>query len=202
LTIDILTWHILGILASQIKTECIFSIVGILTTLCRCWTKNLDEIILVNKNWPSNPWTHYMKPIDFSFACEMESNLMIELKTKFQDEVDCKDFLDLNETFWSFSSLCKRLVIDGLVHVVLVVENDELNHLSRFRILSKFIHDSTLWRGWQFLGIFFGCLFFILFLSPTWVLCLKSKVSYMFVFCGGLFHLSFTSLYVICSLCF
>jgi hypothetical protein len=40
-----------------------------------------------------------MKPIDFSFACEMESNLIIELKTEFQDEVDCRDFLDLNETF-------------------------------------------------------------------------------------------------------
>jgi hypothetical protein len=85
-----------------------------------------------------------MKPIDFSFACKMELNLIIELETKFQDEVDCRDFLDLNETFKKRNSLCKWLVIDGLVHVLLVVEKDELNHLSRLRILSKFIHDSTL----------------------------------------------------------
>jgi hypothetical protein len=40
-----------------------------------------------------------MKPIDFSVAHEMESNLTIELEIKFQDEIDCKDLLDLNETF-------------------------------------------------------------------------------------------------------
>jgi hypothetical protein len=29
----------------------------------------------------------------------MESDLTIEVEAKFQDEVDCKDFLNRNETF-------------------------------------------------------------------------------------------------------
>jgi hypothetical protein len=35
------------------------------------------------------------------------------------------------------------LVIDGLIHALLIVENDELNHMLGFRILSKLIHDYT-----------------------------------------------------------
>jgi hypothetical protein len=39
-----------------------------------------------------------MKPNDFALTCEVESSLTTKLETKFQDEVDHEDFLDLNET--------------------------------------------------------------------------------------------------------
>jgi hypothetical protein len=34
--------------------------------------------------------------------------------------------------------------------VRLKIEDDELNHHSRWQILGKFFHGSTLWRGWLF----------------------------------------------------
>ncbi len=43
-----------------------------------------------------------MKLTNFSFTCEMELNLTMGLETKFQDEFDYEDFLDLNETFLFF----------------------------------------------------------------------------------------------------
>ncbi len=43
-------------------------------------------------------WTGCKKPINFALACEVESNLTTELEAKFEDEVHCEDFLDLNET--------------------------------------------------------------------------------------------------------
>jgi hypothetical protein len=39
-----------------------------------------------------------MKPIDFALACEVEPYLTMELEVEFQDEIDCEDFLNLNET--------------------------------------------------------------------------------------------------------
>jgi uncharacterized membrane protein len=50
--IAILVQHIIGILASQIKIECILFIVGILIALHRCHvqTNNMDKLIFVNKN--------------------------------------------------------------------------------------------------------------------------------------------------------
>ncbi len=38
-----------------------------------------------------------MKLINFSSTCEMELNLTMELEVEFQDEVDYKKKLDLNE---------------------------------------------------------------------------------------------------------
>jgi len=52
------------------------------------------KIIFVKKNRSSNS---YLKPTNF--ACEVESNLTIELEVEFQIKVDCEDFLNLNETF-------------------------------------------------------------------------------------------------------
>jgi hypothetical protein len=55
-TLAILARHIFGILASQIKTKHIFSITTILTMLWRCCfqTENVDKLIFVHKNQPSN----------------------------------------------------------------------------------------------------------------------------------------------------
>jgi hypothetical protein len=38
-----------------------------------------------------------MKPIDLTFTCEMESDLIMELEAEIQDEINCKDLLNLNE---------------------------------------------------------------------------------------------------------
>jgi hypothetical protein len=48
---------ILSIPSSQIKIERVFSIIGILTGLCRCHLgpKNLDVLVLMIKNWPNDP---------------------------------------------------------------------------------------------------------------------------------------------------
>jgi hypothetical protein len=49
--------QILRIVGSQIETECIFSLVGILTSFrrCRLQSKNLDKSIFVSQNWPNDP---------------------------------------------------------------------------------------------------------------------------------------------------
>jgi hypothetical protein len=51
-TIGFFAWQILGIVGSQIETERIFSLFGILTNLKKMslQTKNLEKFIFVNKN--------------------------------------------------------------------------------------------------------------------------------------------------------
>ncbi len=52
-----LAQHILNIARFLIETERIFSLVGIVTNLKRCHLQsdNLNKIIFINKNWPSDP---------------------------------------------------------------------------------------------------------------------------------------------------
>ena len=49
--------QILGIPGSQIETERVFSIAGVLTALrrCRLQVENLDRLVMVVKNWPNDP---------------------------------------------------------------------------------------------------------------------------------------------------
>ena len=56
-TVGYLARQILGIVGSQIEIERVFSIAGILTALCRCrlGSKNLDQLVLLVKNWPDDP---------------------------------------------------------------------------------------------------------------------------------------------------
>ena len=56
-TVGYLARQILGIIGSQIKIERVFSIAGILTMLrrCRLGSKNLDQLVLLVKNWPDDP---------------------------------------------------------------------------------------------------------------------------------------------------
>jgi hypothetical protein len=58
--------QILGILASQIEIERIFSIARALTTFKRCQlqTDNMDKLIFVHKNWPFDPRVGCLKPFD------------------------------------------------------------------------------------------------------------------------------------------
>jgi hypothetical protein len=52
-----LAHQFLGAVGSQIKTKRFFSLARILTNLRRCHlqSNNLDKIIFVNENWPSDP---------------------------------------------------------------------------------------------------------------------------------------------------
>jgi hypothetical protein len=53
LSVSFLAHQILAIPGLQIETEWIFSIAGVLTSLrrCRFGLKNLDNLIMINKNW-------------------------------------------------------------------------------------------------------------------------------------------------------
>ncbi len=84
--VGLLVWQIFEIRTSQIEIEWIFSIVGIFTTLRRCWlqTKNLDQMI-VNKNQLNDLRVGCFKPSDLVSACKAKSDLTKEL------EVECKD---------------------------------------------------------------------------------------------------------------
>ena len=55
-SVSFLARQILAIPGSQIETERIFSIVGVLTSLrhCRLGLNNLDSLIMINKNWPDD----------------------------------------------------------------------------------------------------------------------------------------------------
>jgi hypothetical protein len=49
--------QILRIVGSQIETERIFSLAGILTSRKKCQleSKNLNKLIFINQNWPNDP---------------------------------------------------------------------------------------------------------------------------------------------------
>jgi hypothetical protein len=67
-------------------------------------TKNLDKLIFMNKNWPFDLWIGCVKSTNLAYACEVESDLITELEVEFHDdEIDHKDFFDLNEVFQIFS---------------------------------------------------------------------------------------------------
>jgi hypothetical protein len=61
----------------------------------------MDKFIFVHKNWPPNPWVGYLKSIDFASACEVESKLVVELRAKFEDEVEGEKF----QTCWNLFNL-------------------------------------------------------------------------------------------------
>ncbi len=86
--------QILGISTNQIETERIFSIVGILITLgrCRLQIDNLDKLIFVHKNWPSNLHVDCLKPFNLTIICEAKFDLTNELDAKFMDVVECKEY--------------------------------------------------------------------------------------------------------------
>ncbi len=76
--------QILGIIGSQIETERIFSLVGILINLRRCClpTKNFKKLIFVNKNWPN----------DLRIGCKSPSNLLKFLKRDMDLEEELEEF--------------------------------------------------------------------------------------------------------------
>ncbi len=79
--------QILGIVGSQFEMERIFSLVGIFTSHKECLlqSKNLDNLIFVNTNWPNDP----------RIGCKSPSSL-VEL---FETHVDLKDFQEFEGAF-------------------------------------------------------------------------------------------------------
>jgi hypothetical protein len=74
--------QILGIVGSQIETKRIFSLIRIFIILKRCClqSKNLDKLILVNKNWPYDPRISYKSPSSLVDFIENALNLEEKLK--------------------------------------------------------------------------------------------------------------------------
>jgi hypothetical protein len=81
-TMTFIVCQILGIVGFQIETERIFSLVGILTNLKRCHVQldNLNKIIFVSKNWPS----------DLRVGCSSPSSLieLIEADLVLAEELE------------------------------------------------------------------------------------------------------------------
>jgi len=66
--VSFLARQILGIVGSQIEIECIFSLVGILTSLRRYQLQSeiLDKLIFFSQNWPN----------DLRVGCNMPSTMV------------------------------------------------------------------------------------------------------------------------------
>jgi hypothetical protein len=66
----------LGIPSSQIETEWIFNIVGILTSLRWCWLdmQNLDKLIMILNNRPNDARTYYF------FLATMEMTIFLKIE--------------------------------------------------------------------------------------------------------------------------
>ncbi len=79
-TIAMITWYIIGIPTRpnwNFFFFFFFFVVGILITFHKCYFQtNMDKLIFINKNWPSNPQIGWLKPTNFAFACEIKSKLM------------------------------------------------------------------------------------------------------------------------------
>jgi hypothetical protein len=86
--------QILGILASQIEIERIFSIAKALTTFKRCQlqTDNMDKLIFIHKNWPFDPRVGCLKPFDLVVIYEAKYGLTNELDAKFVGEMECEEY--------------------------------------------------------------------------------------------------------------
>jgi hypothetical protein len=83
LTIGFCARQILGIVISNWDIK-IFSFTGILANLkrCRLQSKNLDKLIIVNKNWPN----------DFRISCKSLSSLVDLIETNLNLEEEFEKF--------------------------------------------------------------------------------------------------------------
>ncbi len=97
--VENLVKHILSILASQIKIEKIFLIVGLLTSFHKCHfqTNNLNKLLFFNNNLPPNSRIDYLKHVNLANTCDEWFNLIDELEAKFEDGVKCWEFLKVED---------------------------------------------------------------------------------------------------------
>jgi hypothetical protein len=84
----------LGIVSFQIKAKHIFNIVRILTKLRRCWlgVQNLDKLVMILKNWPSDVRTNYPSPTTMRMVEFLKvKNKMLD---NFKEELDDVGYFD------------------------------------------------------------------------------------------------------------
>ena len=88
-TVAFLARQVLGIVGSQIETERVFSIAGVLTALrrCRLGSKNLDQLVLLVKNWLDDPREGCAAKTLDDFGDE-EAKLIEQLEEEFEGEMD------------------------------------------------------------------------------------------------------------------
>lgn len=120
--------------------------------------KEFEQVNFCPFDW----WISCMKPTNFASTCEWN---------QFNNKVGSWmprwnwlwKFLKPKWNLLIYFSLCGWLVIDGFMHALLVIENDELNHMLRFRTLSKLIHACTPWGVDFFFGIY--CIFLVSYMG-------------------------------------
>jgi hypothetical protein len=49
---------------------------------------NMDKLIFVNKNWPSNPWIGCLETTNFATTLEVEFELISKFEVEFEKQVD------------------------------------------------------------------------------------------------------------------
>ncbi len=89
--------QILGIVSSQIETELIFSLVGILTNLGRCClqSKILEKLIFLSQNWPNDPRLGCKTPSNFVEFIEKDKIIEEELE-EFEGGFEREEIIDMN----------------------------------------------------------------------------------------------------------
>ena len=85
-TVVFLARQILGIVGSQIETERVFSIAGVLMALCRCrlGSKKSDQLVLLIKNWPDDPREGCGAKCLNDFG-DKESDLIDQIEDEFEE---------------------------------------------------------------------------------------------------------------------
>jgi hypothetical protein len=88
-----LACQILDIVGSQIEGNNFFSIVGILIGLRGCWfgTQNLNQRVLISKNWPNDPHfgcEAFVGVKSFDDFGDVEAKFLDQIEEEFEDQVD------------------------------------------------------------------------------------------------------------------
>ena len=87
-TLAFLAKQIFGIPGSQIECERVFSIAGLLTGLrrCRLGSRNLEQLVLLVKNWPDDPRLGIEKlHASIEEFVDLEAELVAQLEDEFED---------------------------------------------------------------------------------------------------------------------
>ncbi len=99
--VTFLARQILGIVSSQIDTEHIFSLAGILANhrRCRLQSKNLDEkFIFVSQNWPNDPRLGCKTPSNFLEFIKKDKIIEEELK-EFEGGLEREEIVDMKSLY-------------------------------------------------------------------------------------------------------
>jgi hypothetical protein len=59
---------------------------------------NMDKLIFITKKWPFEPQIGYLSPINIAYACQVEFNLLTQLKAEFENQNEGKDILNFHDS--------------------------------------------------------------------------------------------------------